>query len=160
MLGTETEIEKEELVREQKMWGSGLDTLRSLWNIRGVWIYAVSMQRSGGRSGGSAGVEFPWGALGVASTVDIKGKRPCSAEKGLGHSQPQASQKVAQGLGCRGLPSGGTSRCGLEQGFPQTDVAPVGGRVVSELLGLMGLQVYSPASGGWRSGLHAVWVSL
>lgn len=49
VLRTETEIEKEELVWEPMMWGSGLDTLRSLWNIRGVWIYAVSMQRSGGR---------------------------------------------------------------------------------------------------------------
>lgn len=35
-------------------------------------------------------------------------------------SAPQASQMEAQGLGFRGLLSGGTLRCDLAQGLPQT----------------------------------------
>lgn len=40
----------------------------------------------------------------MTSTVDIKGKRPCSAEKGRGHSQPpRLHRKEPRALGAEGF---------------------------------------------------------
>lgn len=88
---------------------------------------------------GSAGSGVPLGGIGSGKHSGHKGQKALFSREGpRPQPAPQASQKGAQGLGCRGLPSGGTSKCGLEQGLPQTDVAPVGGRERSGRQGGLG----------------------